>query len=188
MERWNRVSNTESTRSRRMVVCSQCQTPGIIDFSRPQPPASCGKCGQLLWCDGLVDLANEFDCSVDAILPDVSALDRDGVLHALARTAGSALGWTEAQQQELADALRRRESLGSTGLGRGVAIPHASLEWIERPVAVVAHAARPVPFAAIDGVPVHTFVLVVSTKKDREHHVATMERFTRMLRCLVNWC
>ena len=49
--------------------------------------------------------------------------------------------------------LQERENLGSTGFGRGVAIPHARMPELQRPIAALLKLERPVDFAAADGLP-----------------------------------
>ncbi|MBN8871859.1 MAG: PTS sugar transporter subunit IIA [Rhodospirillales bacterium] len=88
--------------------------------------------------------------TADRIALDAKLRDKSQVLRLLAeRLGGRAL--TAAAVEA---ALAARESLGSTGLGRGFALPHARLEGLERPTGAFLRLARPIDFAAIDGEPV----------------------------------
>ena len=72
-------------------------------------------------------------------------------LHALSEAASHALGVDEAK---VFDALMEREALGSTGLGSGVAVPHARLAQIDKVTAVFVRLDTPVAFGAVDDRPV----------------------------------
>ena len=62
------------------------------------------------------------------------------------------------------DALQARENLGSTGLGKGFALPHARLDALPRIFALFVRLARPIDFAAIDGQPVDLVMLLLTPK------------------------
>ena len=62
----------------------------------------------------------------------------------------------------LLEALRAREAEASTGIGNGVAIPHAAVEGLEKPVCVLARLANPMEFDALDHQPVHVVFLLAS--------------------------
>jgi len=66
------------------------------------------------------------------------------------------------------DVLRRRESLGSTGLGKGVAIPHARCTLVTERALLVARSTRGVEFDSADGAPVHLLFLIVAPPVDRD--------------------
>jgi PTS system nitrogen regulatory IIA component len=66
------------------------------------------------------------------------------------------------------DALRHRETLGSTGLGKGIAMPHARSTLVSGRALVVARSSKGVDFDAVDGRPVHLVFLVVAPPLDRD--------------------
>ena len=72
-------------------------------------------------------------------------------LHALSEAASHALGIDDAK---VFDALMEREALGSTGLGSGVAVPHARLAEIDKVMAVFVRLDTPVAYDAVDDRPV----------------------------------
>ena len=72
-------------------------------------------------------------------------------LHTVAEAAAQTLGLTEARIME---ALLEREALGSTGLGSGVAVPHARIEGLERVTAVFVRLDTPVAYGSVDDRPV----------------------------------
>ncbi len=78
--------------------------------------------------------------------------------------------------------LRDRESLGSTGIGEGVAIPHGKVPGIPRLYAALARSGPGVPFQALDGRPVHLFFLVVAPEKSAGMHLKALARISRLLK------
>ena len=79
------------------------------------------------------------------------------------------------------EALRRREQLGSTGLGNGFALPHASMAGIETYVVALVRLEQPIAFDAIDGAPVDLVCLLL-TPADGGSHVAAMAAISRLFR------
>ncbi len=181
------MAATVSTTSHRIapVECDACGEPGRVDLTHPSLRPACRNCGRMLWSTAVQKMAVDFGCAPQTTIPCLLGHDLPSVLGELAAAAADANGWTSQQRGELADALLRREMLGSTGLGRGVAVPHASVDWIDRRATVLAYAALPLEFHALDGRPVHTLFLVVSPKHDRPSHVRYMECVVRLLRSIV---
>jgi PTS system nitrogen regulatory IIA component len=83
---------------------------------------------------------------------------------------------------EVERVLTDRERLQSTGVGGGVAIPHGSLDRLERTVGAVLLCPEPVDFEAIDGAPVSIFFAVVGPKRATGEHLKTLARVSRLLR------
>lgn len=78
--------------------------------------------------------------------------------------------------------IEERERLGSTGFGRGVAIPHARLEGVARPVAVFLRLASPVAFDAADGMPVDLVFGLLSPEQAGAAHLHALAAISRMMR------
>ena len=116
--------------------------------------------------------------AADVIL-DLGATTRAAVLQRLAAEAAARLGRTDA---EVLDALQARESLGSTALGRGVALPHARLGGDLRPVALFARLRRPVEFDARDEEPVDLVILVIWPDASPEGFLPMLSETCRALR------
>lgn len=68
--------------------------------------------------------------------------------------------------EEVIDKLEQRESLGTTALGEGVAIPHCKVKWVSNPIVLVGIARQGVPFEAPDGRPVNIFFLLITSLED----------------------
>jgi PTS system nitrogen regulatory IIA component len=93
------------------------------------------------------------------VMVDVRASDKRQLLHELARKAASAL---DLPADAIASALFKREELGSTGTGGGIAIPHARMQALVKPFGILVKLRQPIDFDAIDGQPVDLiFVLLL---------------------------
>ena len=93
------------------------------------------------------------------VVIDVRASNKRLLLQELAAKAAASLGL---DVDQVASYLLKREELGSTGIGRGVALPHARLSELRRPYGVLAKLKSPVEFDAIDGQAVDlVFVLLL---------------------------
>lgn len=75
-----------------------------------------------------------------------------------------------------------REEMGSTGIGRGIAIPHVKTRVVETPVVAYAKLQSPIDYGATDGAPVHSLFLVISPFKSAEEHVAILRWISRIAR------
>jgi fructose-specific phosphotransferase system IIA component len=116
----------------------------------------------------------------EAIIAQLQASDREGAIREMVESLHQAGVVT--QPEEIVKAILRRELLGSTGIGRGVAIPHAKHNSIERQVGTVAISRAGVPFDSIDGEPVNLFVLLLSPMDEPVRHLRALEQVSRVLR------
>jgi PTS system nitrogen regulatory IIA component len=115
-----------------------------------------------------------------AAMIDVRAPDKRTLLNDLAQRAAATLGLPA---DRIALALLKREELGSTGVGGGVALPHAKVEGVTAPFGILARLAQPIAYEAIDGTPVDlVFVLLlpVSADKDQLSALASVARKLRV--------
>lgn len=80
------------------------------------------------------------------------------------------------------DALQERESLGPTGMGGGVAIPHARLGQLDRVVGYFARLEKPVDFEAVDGLPVDLVFMLLAPQEAGAEHLRALARVSRTLR------
>ncbi|NOT34811.1 MAG: PTS sugar transporter subunit IIA [Candidatus Eisenbacteria bacterium] len=85
-------------------------------------------------------------------------------------------------QGELLDRVLRRESMMSTGIGNGVAIPHGKARAVDRMVASCAIARNGIDFEAVDGEPVNLLILLVSPENVAAPHVRVLANISRLLR------
>lgn len=105
--------------------------------------------------------------------------DKGQLLRELARRAGAELGLNDAI---VLAALQAREALGSTGLGRGFALPHARLRGLPRHFALFVRLARPIEFSAIDERPVDLVILLLTPADADTEHLALLATLARPMR------
>jgi PTS system nitrogen regulatory IIA component len=115
----------------------------------------------------------------DHVIVDLRIADKAQLLQELARRAAVALGL---DQRVIFGVLQAREALGSTGLGRGFALPHARLAGLTSAFALFARLARPIEFAAIDERPVDLVILLLTPDSAGNQHLATLAALSRPLR------
>ncbi len=89
---------------------------------------------------------------------------------------------TAVPASEIEGVLTERERLQSTGVGGGVAIPHGSIDRLERTVGAVLLCPTPIPFDAIDGAPVSILFAVIGPRRAAGEHLKTLARVSRLLR------
>ena len=116
----------------------------------------------------------------DQVIVGLRAADKAQLLQDLAGRAATALGL---DSRSVFEALQARENLGSTGLGKGFALPHARLATIGRSFVLFARLARPIDFAAIDEQPVDLVILLLTPSDDAANlHLTTLATLSRPLR------
>lgn len=84
------------------------------------------------------------------------------------------------QHQEMLDAFQAREEQVSTGIGSGVAIPHAFSDHLEHVIAVFGRSKAGIDFEALDNAPVHFIVLFIVPRKDYHLHLRTLAAIAKM--------
>jgi nitrogen PTS system EIIA component len=99
-------------------------------------------------------------------LVDVRASDSARLIQDMAGRAASTLGL---DASAIAQELIKRESLGSTGVGNGIAMPHARIQALQKPFGLLARLKKPIDFAAIDGRPVDLVFLLLLPTVASEH-------------------
>jgi len=114
-----------------------------------------------------------------AIAPRVSASTKRHALAVTAEIAARALGLKAA---EVLEALLEREAAGSTGLGYGVAVPHARLAGLSRLRGVFVRLDQPVEFAAVDDRPVDLIFALLAPPEAGAEHLRALARVSRLLR------
>ena len=118
----------------------------------------------------------------DAIIPELTAATKEGVIREMAEGLRAAGQFKGSDPEDIIRAILKRELLGSTGIGRGVAIPHTKHAGVERLVGSVALSRGGVGFDSLDGEPVHVFVLLISPQDRPGDHLRALENVSRCLR------
>jgi PTS system nitrogen regulatory IIA component len=116
---------------------------------------------------------------VPAIMPALKANSKKQVLQLLAERAGRITGLPE---REIFDTILRREKLGSTGVGNGIAIPHGKIAGVRRITGVFARLEQPVDFDSLDDQPVDLAFLLLAPEGAGADHLKALSRIARVLR------
>ncbi|MFZ3047968.1 MAG: PTS sugar transporter subunit IIA [Desulfatirhabdiaceae bacterium] len=115
----------------------------------------------------------------DAILTDLIARDKKTVIQEMAIPAATIL---KVDLSEIIKVLLDRERLGSTGIGRGIAIPHGKLKSIEFPLLGLGISRKGVEFDSLDGMPAHLFFLLITPEQSTGTHLKVLSQIARILK------
>src|SRR6266478_8659787 len=118
----------------------------------------------------------------EAIGPELSATTKEGVIREMVGDLRSAGYFKGGEPEDIVKAILKRELLGSTGIGRGVAIPHTKHNSVDKLIGTVALSRPGVTFDSLDGEPVHVFVLLISPQDRPGDHLRALENVSRSLR------
>jgi PTS system fructose-specific IIA component/PTS system nitrogen regulatory IIA component len=118
----------------------------------------------------------------DAIIPELTAATKEGVIREMVESLRNAGHFRGTDPEDIVRAILKRELLGSTGIGRAVAIPHTKHTSAERLLGTVALSRQGVAFDSLDGEPVHIFVLLISPQDRPGDHLRALENVSRSLR------
>jgi PTS system nitrogen regulatory IIA component len=118
-------------------------------------------------------------CQIIDTVVDIAAPNKRALLHDLARRAAPALN---VDADFVFNALLKREELGSTGVGNGVALPHVRLEQVRSPFAIMVRLKEPIDFDAVDGQPVDLVCLLLLSKENESAQLNALAGIARRLR------
>lgn len=123
----------------------------------------------------------------EAIIPDLIGESKEQTIRAMVASLKNS-GRIDAEHEEsIVSAIMKREELGSTGIGHGVAVPHTKHPSVDRMIAAVALAKGGVDFASLDGEMVYILILLVSPPDRPGDHLRALENISRHLRN-TNFC
>ena len=117
---------------------------------------------------------SDFVC-FGATVPDLQAGDRDGAIAELVSSLDEAGKLGKNKCQESAAEMIKRENEASTGMGKGVAMPHVKHDVVTDVVAVIGQSSAGVDFSALDKQPVYSVILLVSPVDNPDKHLQAME-------------
>lgn len=118
----------------------------------------------------------------DAILPGLTVKSKDDAIRGMVESL-TACGRIDEQYSEgIISAILKREELGSTGIGNGVAVPHTKHPAVDQLTATVALSDEGVDFASLDGEAVHILFLLISPPDLPGDHLRGLESISRHLR------
>lgn len=118
--------------------------------------------------------------SKKAVTANLKATDKEGVITELVDLLAKAEDIKN--KDELVRALMTRESLGSTGIGQGIGIPHAKSSNTKSMVAAFGLSQKGVSFDSLDGEPVYIFFLLIAPEESAGPHLKALARISRMLK------
>lgn len=117
----------------------------------------------------------------DAVLPDLEGSERDQVLDELLTALIGAGAVDAGVKEELLERIKAREARGSTGFGRGVAVPHVKHPGITTMAAAIGLSKPGIDFNALDKQPVYSVFLLLSPEDKPEEHLQAMETIFKNL-------
>ena len=118
----------------------------------------------------------------EAIVPELSATNKEGVIREMVASLRSAGYFKGGEPDDIVKAILKRELLGSTGIGRGVAIPHTKHNSVDRLIGTVALSKAGISFDSLDGEPVFVFFLLISPQDRPGDHLRALENVVRSMR------
>ena len=118
----------------------------------------------------------------EAISADLKAGNKEGVIREMVENLRLAGYFKGAEAEDVVKAILKRELLSSTGIGDGVAIPHAKHSSVERLVGTVAVSPKGVPFDSVDNEPVFVLVMLISPQERPSEHLRALEGVSRCLK------
>jgi nitrogen PTS system EIIA component len=118
-------------------------------------------------------------CPIVDAVTDLPLRDKRSVLQDVAHRAALALNVAD---DIVFNAVLRREELGSTGVGNGVAIPHVRLEQVKKPFGILVRLREPIDFNAVDGQRVDLVCLILLGKENEAVQLTALASVARKLR------
>ena len=122
----------------------------------------------------------DFVC-FEATIPEFQTSDRDGAIEELISSLDKAGKLGNGNAKAITRAVIKRENEASTGMGKGVAVPHVKHKAVKDVVAVIGQSAAGIDFSALDKQPVYSVILLISPASEPDKHLQAMETIFRNL-------
>lgn len=148
----------------------------------PTRDAPCPHCGQLLWLPLVGDELAVGHFVGGGRIFELDAETKEEAFRLLLEASAAHGGIEPNDVESLLARLMHRESLGSTGVGDGYAIPHATYEGLEDTLGIVGRTVAPIDFGSLDGQAVRTLFLLLSPPDQPARQLRALERVCRWLR------
>jgi len=116
---------------------------------------------------------------IDALRAKLQATTRDEAIAELVEPLAQAGALASGDVDAIIQAVLARESQATTGMGKGIAMPHAKLKGLKSPIATIGGAAEGLDFSSLDSQPVYSVILLLSSPDDPDEHLQAMETIFR---------
>ena len=111
----------------------------------------------------------------EAVIADLQAKDRDGAIRELVTSLAKTDALPADAVDEVVAALIKRETNGSTGFGKGVAVPHCRHAKVRKMAGTIGRSESGIDFSALDHQPVYSVVLLLSPENQPQQHIQAMD-------------
>jgi len=111
----------------------------------------------------------------EAILPELEAKTKEDAVAELVKALAAAGAIPKKSVEDVTKAVMAREGQATTGIGKGVALPHAKLKGIKKPIGTIGRSGEGLDFASLDAKPVYSVILLLSSPDNPDEHLQAME-------------
>ncbi len=111
----------------------------------------------------------------DAIIPELEATTRDDAIAELVQALAANGAIPKTKVKEITETVLQREAQATTGIGKGVSLPHAKLKGIKKPIGTIGRSSAGIDFAALDSKSVYSVILLLSSPDNPDEHLQAME-------------
>lgn len=111
----------------------------------------------------------------DAVIPDLGSASRDEAVEYLVQALADAGAISKRSVRESVSAVLTREEQATTGIGKGISLPHAKIKSVKKVVGTIGRSAKGIDFSALDSKPVYIVILLLSSPDDPDEHLQAME-------------
>ncbi|MHC4643109.1 MAG: PTS sugar transporter subunit IIA [Planctomycetota bacterium] len=122
------------------------------------------------------------DCvCLEALIPELQAQDRDGSIAELVTALDKAGRLGKGNCEAIIKAMIKREKEASTGMGKGIAVPHIKHKAVKDVVAAIGNSGAGIDFSSLDKQPVYSVMLLISPTNNPDRHLQIMEHVFKLL-------
>ncbi len=110
----------------------------------------------------------------DALCPNLEADSRNKAVRELVEALGNAGAISKKNIASITKAILARESQATTGIGKGIALPHAKVKTVKKPIVAIGRSQDGLDFSSLDSKPVHSVILLLSSSSNPDEHLEAM--------------